>query len=238
MKCIIIEDEPIALDIIAGYISKTSFLELEAKFRDPVKALEFLKTCTVDLIFLDINMPELDGIRFLRSIDNRPMVIFTTAYSEYALESYEFNAVDYLLKPVEYERFLKAAGRAFEQFKMKEKYEKDTGSLSLKVSEENIFFIKSGTEYFKVKIGDIIYIRGMGNYIIFVTKNKDIISIMNLKDVSDKLPESSFVQVHKSYIVNLIHIDVIKKDSIKINNEFLPIGKVYKESLLKAIGNK
>lgn len=234
MKCIVIDDEPVAIDILTDYIEKVPFLELAGAYRNSLKALEYLKSRQADLLFLDINMPDLTGIQFLNSLDHHPMVIFTTAYSEYAVKSYDYEAVDYLLKPIEFERFLKAAGRAllrFQERHNKERY----GFFNRRDAEDESILVKSGTEFHRINTKDILYIKGTGNYVTFVTWKKEIMVLMRMKDVLSELPEKRFFRIHRSYIVAFHHIDVIEKDRVTIKNVSLPIGNAYKESFLKEI---
>ena len=177
MKCLVIDDEPTALEIIKDYVEKVPFLDCAGTFRDPLEALDFIQKTPIDLIFLDINMPDLTGIQFLKSLESQPLVIFTTAYSKYALESYDYDAVDYLLKPIEFDRFLKAVNKAFKQYQIK------TSSLMPFAKDSDFILIKSGTEYYKMKLSDILYVRGTGNYVTFVTKKKEILSLLAMKDV-------------------------------------------------------
>ncbi|UCC39736.1 MAG: response regulator transcription factor [Candidatus Aminicenantes bacterium] len=232
MKCLIIDDEPTAIEILRDYVEKVPFLECAGTFRDPLKALNFIQKNPVDLILLDINMPDLTGIQFLKSLESQPLVIFTTAYSKYALESYDYDAVDYLLKPIEFDRFLKAINKAFKQYQIK------TSRMTPFIQEGDFILIKSGTEYYKIKLNDILYIRGTGNYVTFVTKKKEILSLLTMKAVSEMLSSKMFFRIHKSYIVNFSHVDLIESDQLKINEEYLPIGDYYRETIFNAIKQK
>jgi DNA-binding LytR/AlgR family response regulator len=225
MKCLVVDDEPVALEILKDYIAKIPFLQSEGFFRDPLKAVDFLKDNDVDLLFLDINMPDLTGIQFLKTLKKPPLAVFTTAYSEYALESYDYDAVDYLLKPIEFDRFLKAVNKAHELFQMK---------TSLPENREHIL-LKSGTDYFKIKTADIYYIRGTGNYVTFVTEKKEILSLMTMKHALEILPSSRFFRIHKSFIINFQHVDRIETEQVKIQDEYLPIGDSYKDDFFDTI---
>ena len=232
MRCLIIDDEPLALDVLKDYVDKVTFLECVGTFRNPVRAAEYLQQNRVDLIFLDINMPDLTGIQFLKSLTKRPpLVIFTTAYSEYALESYDYDAVDYLLKPIEFERFVKAVNKALEKFQMK------ANRLSLSHDEKYVL-VKSGTKYHKVKLKDILYIQGTGNYVTFVTTGKEILALLTMKDVLDMLPGDMFFRIHRSYIINFHHVDLIESEEVKIKEQKLPIGDLFRESFLNAVKGK
>jgi two-component system LytT family response regulator len=231
MRCLVIDDEPKALEILSDYVEKVPGLELAGTFRDPLKALKFIQDNPVDLLFLDINMPDLTGIQFLNTLHGKPLVIFTTAYSEYALESYDYDAVDYLLKPIEFDRFLKAVNKAWQRFPKKEKI-----GISFN-GERDFVFIKSGTDYFKLKTSEILYIRGTGNYLTFVTPKKEILSLLTMKKALDILPEK-FFRVHKSYIINFDHVDLIDNDEVRIKDTRIPIGDSFKESLFSVLKRK
>ena len=229
MKCIAIDDEPFALELIAGYIQKTPFLELAGTFTNPFKAMSFLMNTKVDLIFLDINMPELSGIQLLKSLSFTPRVVFTTAYSEYGAESYDYNAVDYLLKPVKYERFLKAVNKVID-VSSKEIVKNET------IKELNDFiYIKSGTQTIKVPVDEILYIEAAGNYMTFFTLNKKIMSLFSMNELIRLLPCDKFVRIHKSYIIAIRHINVIEKSRVIINKVPIPIGITYREHFSKII---
>ena len=229
LKCLAIDDEPVALDILEDYIAKVPFLECEGVFRDPLKALDYLRKNSVDLIFLDINMPDLTGIQFLKTLKKQPLVIFTTAYSEYALESYDYDAVDYLLKPIEFERFVKASNKACEMFEVKVK------DLPIFTGERDHIFIKSGTNFHKVKTKNIFYIKGTGNYVTFVLDQKEIISLLTMTKTLEALPQDFFFRIHKSYIVNSLHVDLIENEEVRIQGERIPIGDSYRQGFFESI---
>jgi len=229
MKCIAIDDEPFALELIAGYIQRTPFLELAGTFTNPFKAMSFLMNTKVDLIFLDINMPELSGIQLLKSLSTTPKVVFTTAYTEYGAESYDYNAVDYLLKPVKFERFLKAVNKVID-ISSKENVKNET------IKEHDDFiYIKSGTQTIKVPVDEILYIEGAGNYMTFFTLNKKIMSLFSMNELIHILPRDKFVRIHKSYIIAVKHINVIEKSRVIINKVPIPIGITYREHFSKII---
>jgi len=232
LRCLAIDDEPMALDIISDYTKKVPFLELTGAYRDSLKALDYLQQNKVDLIFLDINMPDLTGIQFLKSILNQPLVIFTTAYSEYAVESYDFAAVDYLLKPIEFERFLKAANRALEKYQLLKQ-----GIPSENLVNDKIEFImlKSGQDLHKIKIADILFIESAGNYVTFHLKSDRIISLLSMNKVLEMLPQNHFSRIHKSFIIALRHITKIERHQVLIGNIEIPIGNYYRESFMRII---
>ncbi len=226
MKCIAIDDEPLALELISGYIQKTPFLEFVAGFTNPFKAMNFLIEHPIDLVFVDINMPELSGIEILKALPNLPKIIFTTAYSEYGAESYEFNAIDYLLKPVKYDRFLKGVNKAI-GFSSIKKEEINTSKNSEPQSQSVL--IKSGTKTFKIVIDGIFYIEGAGNYMTLYTKKGKIMTLQPMAELLKILPATLFIRVHKSYIISLNHIEVIEKAMVIINKTRIPIGITYRE---------
>ena len=230
INCLIIEDEPKAIELLEMYVSKVDSLQLKGSFNNSVNAVSFVQENNIDLIFLDINMPDLNGIDFLKSISVKPMIIFTTAYSEYAVESYNFEAVDYLLKPILFPRFLKAVNKAQELYKLKNK------PVTInKSAKSNKVLLKSGTEIHQVLIDDILYIEGARNYIFVFTKDKKIMTLMRMKDLEDQLPEKDFVRIHKSFIISNKHIDFIERHQVTINEKKIPIGRNYREMFLKSI---
>ena len=233
MKCTVIDDEPFALELIKDYINKTPFLELGECFTNPFKALAYLTDQHTDLVFLDINMPELTGIQLLKSIPVSLKVIFTTAYPEYGAESYEYNAVDYLLKPIKYERFLKAVNKAAVQMKTAH-----DGKPKVEESAENLdsIYIKCGIQLLKVKLSEILYVEGAGNYMTFYTTGKKFLSLLTMQEVIDLLPEKMFARIHKSYLVSLKQIDAIEKHDVIIKGKPIPIGITYRERFFEKVG--
>jgi len=227
MKCVIIEDEPMALELIAGYCNKLPFIELQETFTNPLKALDFLGQIKTDLLILDINMPELTGIQILNALPHPPLVIFTTAYPEFAAESYNYNAVDYLLKPVSFDRFLKAIQKARDIF--------SASLLSHKTTDTEYIFIKSGNRTVKLMLADITHVAADGNYMSFHTKEQKIMSLMTMTEALKLLPETDFIRVHKSYIIAIGQISSLDKDDVFINDICIPIGNTYKEDLAKKI---
>ncbi|WP_106793344.1 LytTR family DNA-binding domain-containing protein [Aquimarina sp. Aq78] len=217
ITAVIIDDEPNAIELLQGYIKKLSFVECIRSFRNPIEALVFLKECDVDLIFLDINMPQLSGISFIKTLENPPKIILTTAYSEYAVESYEYQVTDYLLKPISFERFLKAV------LKIKDTIEEPEPQ---KIAN-GIIYIKSGQQQFKTNIDDILYLQKDGNYISYITKDKNILARQSIKNALDELGKG-FIQIHKSTIINVSHISAFDSNSVTINSTKLSIGQSYK----------
>ena len=231
MNCIAIDDEPKALDVIERYCQKSDLVDLKASFREPVKAIEFLNKEKIDLIFLDINMPDITGIQLIQTLVTKPMVIFTTAYSNYAVESYNLNAIDYLLKPITFERFLAAVNKASNQLSLQNKP-------SAKEEEPGTVFIKSGPHTYQVRVADILYLEKDGNYITVHLKDKNILIRENMGDIFDLVPAADFVRVHKSFVVAIKHIAMIEVHQLIINGEKIPIGSTYRESLRGRLGLK
>lgn len=233
MNCIAIDDEPLALEIVEDYIKNISFLNLKCTFRSAIKGLEYLQNNEVNLIFLDINIPNLNGIQLMKLLKNDTLVIFTTAYPQYAVQSYELNAVDYLLKPFEFDRFLKASMRAKELYELK-KTENKTPTKDITVETQNTtkkthIFIKSGTEIINVALSEIKYIEAGGSYVTFVTSSRNYMCLQNMNETLNMLPPEDFIRVHKSYIVSFKHIEKIEYHQIKIGNIQIPIGNTYRE---------
>jgi two-component system LytT family response regulator len=229
INCVAIDDEPKALEVIERYCQKSDILILKVTFREPVKAIEYLNREKTDLIFLDINMPDINGLQLIQTLAVKPMVIFTTAYSDYAVDSYNVNAVDYLLKPITFERFLTATNKALNLFLIKEK---ETN----KTETPGTVFIKSGAQTYQVKISDILYLEKDGNYITVYLKDKKILIRENMTDVFDIVPPGEFVRVHKSYVVALKHITLLEVHQLVINGQKIPIGNTYREPLKERLG--
>lgn len=226
MRCIAIDDEPRALDVISNYASRIPFISLEAMYTNAMEAISHLKDKSIDLIFLDINMPDILGTQLLGTLNYKPLIIFSTAYPEYAVESYEIDAVDYLLKPYEFTRFVKAVSRA------KEIYD---SSCTRHSTERDFVFIKSGNQQQKVIFSDIFFIEGAGNYVTFHTGNGKFLLRMPLKEVVNILPNQLFVQVHKSFIISIRKIDKISDNQIYVQNKKITIGKIFREPLNKML---
>ncbi len=231
MNCIAIDDEPKALEVIERYCRKSDLVDLKATFREPVKAIEFLNREKIDLIFLDINMPDINGMQLIQTLAAKPMVIFTTAYSTYAVESYNLNAIDYLLKPITFERFLAAVNKASNVLSLQNKP-------SIKEDEAGTVFIKSGPHTYQVKVADILYLEKDGNYITVHLKDKQILIRENMGDIFDMVPAAEFVRVHKSFVVATKHISMIEVHQLSINGIKIPIGSTYRDLLKERLGLK
>jgi len=230
IKCIAIDDEPLALKQIASYVEKTPFLELKKVFESPIDTLSYLQNNQIDLMFVDINMPDLNGMDFVKSIENPPKIIFTTAYSEYALEGFKVDALDYLLKPIDYATFLKASNKAKKWFDLQNLKPEQINS------NEDFLFIKSEYKILKVKLKDIKYIEGMREYVrIHLTNEKPIMTLLSMKVVAQQLPSNSFMRVHRSYIVNLNMITTIERNRIVFDKVYIPVSENYKEDFQQFI---
>lgn len=222
---IAIDDEPLALHLVAGYIEKTPGLKLIGKFDNPIDAAEFLTDTSVDLLFVDIQMPDLSGIEFTRLMEKGPKVIFTTAFEKYALEGYKLEIVDYLLKPFSYEEFLTAVHKVQKLLSHEQK-------IPAKVDVNNEFlFLKSDYKIKRINFNDILYIEGLKDYVKVYTQNapKPVLSLTSLKLLESKLPDNKFMRVHRSFIVNLEKIDTIERSRIVFGKEYIPVSDQYKD---------
>ncbi len=226
IRTIAIDDEPLALQLVTSYIAKTPFLNQVASFDNPLDAMEFLSANAVDLIFLDIHMPDLSGIEFTRLLESRPKIVFTTAYEKYALEGFKLEAVDYLLKPFSYEEFLKAAKKAEKLIRM----EKASEHEEIEANSE-FLFLKSEYKIRRINFNDIQYIEGLKDYVkvFLMNESKPILSLNSLKALEAKLPESKFMRVHRSFIVNLDKIDTIERSRIVFGKTYIPVSDQFKE---------
>lgn len=224
MKAIAIDDEPIALEIIKAHAAKVPFLELKACFTNAFQALEYLQREPVDLIFLDIKMPDISGIDLLKTLSQKPLVIFTTAYSEHAVTSFELDAVDYLLKPFSLSRFIKGCNKAFELYNFR----------NAAVSNDHLY-IKTGYEQVKVLFDDILYLEASGNYVNFVLRDKTVLSRMTFAEAASLLPKGKFVRVHRSYIVAINKIDKVEKHQVTIGRKIVPVSESYAAELATAL---
>jgi two-component system, LytTR family, response regulator LytT len=225
LKTIAIDDEPLAITLLIDYISKTPFLELAGTFDNPLDAVDFLHHEQIDLILVDIQMPDLTGIEFTRMLEAGPKIIFTTAYAQYALEGFKLNATDYLLKPFSYEEFLKAVQKAYKIAELE-------NSASSTIEANNQFlFLKSEYKIRRINFNDILYIEGLKDYIKVYTRTdaKPIMSLNSMKALELKLPEDKFMRVHRSFIVNLEKIDTIDRSRIVFGKEYIPVSDQYKE---------
>ncbi|CAD5254172.1 MULTISPECIES: LytTR family DNA-binding domain-containing protein [unclassified Imperialibacter] len=234
---VIIDDEPAAIEVLEIHLNTLPSMVQKASFRDPMEALDYLQQHKVDLIFLDINMPKLSGISFSRLLQNPPLIIFTTAYSEYALESYELKAVDYLLKPIQFDRLLQAIMKVKNVLNQTIGAQSANAEPSADVSEQTIF-IKSGAEFHQLAIKNIKYIESDGNYVTFHTAGRPILARYKLSEVLGLLPPHQFVRVHRSFVVALKHIETIKNHCVIIDKHEVPLSSTYREDFLEIINGK
>jgi DNA-binding LytR/AlgR family response regulator len=231
MRCIIVDDEPLAIEGMTLNIRQIDSLELVGSFSNALDAHKFLKENDIDLMFLDINMPNLTGLELAKIILNPPMIIFTTAYSEYAVESYEVAAVDYLTKPIRFQRFFQAVSKAEEQYKLRKKTETSPSNQHL----SEYILIKADRRTHRVAVNDIQYVEGLKDYVLVHTLTEKLAVAMNIKTIGTQLPESHFVRINKSFIVNLNHVNSFDNDFLKIDSKELPIGLVFREHFYKKI---
>ena len=227
LTCIIIDDEPIARKGLKEYIQDVDFLNLVGEFEHPLKAMEVLTREKIDLILLDIQMPKITGPDFLKTLSMQPMVIFTTAYPQYAVQGFELNAIDYLVKPFSFDRFVKAV--------MKAKTRKESEKSSAIDAEETHFFIKTDSKLVKVYYDDILFAEALQNYVAIHTKDKKLVTYLTFKSIEDHLPPTQFLKIHKSYIVAMSRIDSIEGNELKIANHSLPISRTLKEEVMEKI---
>lgn len=229
IQTIAIDDEPLALQLVTGYIRRTPFLDLAGEFDNPLSAMEFIDSHQVDLIFLDIQMPDLIGTDFARLIQNGPKIIFATAFEKFALEGYKLEAVDYLLKPFSYEEFLVASKKVQKLISLEKK------KPTTLESNEDFLFLKSDYKIRRINFNDILYIEGMKDYVKVYLKDepKPILSINTLKAMESKLPASNFMRIHRSFIVNLNRVDIIERSRIVFGKTYIPVSEAYKEAFQK-----
>ncbi len=246
MNVIIVDDEPLALDVLETYIERMPDLNLIARCNNAFEANEALKNNEIDLMFLDIQMPQLTGIEFLKTLVKPPMIIFTTAYQQYAIEGFELNALDYLLKPISMDRFMKAVNKATEQYNLHHKEAApsaqraaDTEGAVVQADMPDYIFVKADKKLIRVRFSDILYIEGLKDYVIIRTETGRVISLQTMKSLEDKLPAPQFVRVHRSYIVGMDKIQAIVGNMVEVTEKgqpkHLPIGKNYRDELLEMI---
>lgn len=258
IRCLAVDDEPLALDILANYIQKTPNLSLVATCTEPLEALSLIQQGKIDLLFLDIQMPTLTGIQFLRVMNGKCKTILTTAYSEYALEGYEYDVADYLLKPISFERFLKAVQKAITQLSITNEqlsvgnFQSSVGSLPSPIIEEDLkalsnptstqqqqldfIFVKTEYKIQKINLSDILYLEGLKDYVSIYTANERILTLQTMKKMEEMLPSNRFVRVHKSYIVSLEKIETIERQRIFIGKNTIPVGDSFQKDFMKLIG--
>ncbi|MCB4800046.1 LytR/AlgR family response regulator transcription factor [Neotamlana laminarinivorans] len=232
ISCIVVDDEPMALNLVESYVEKTPFLELKGKFSNAIEAMDFIKENPVDLLFLDIQMPDLTGVEFSKMLPKGTRVIFTTAFNEYALEGFKVDAIDYLLKPFDYAEFLTAANKAQQWFNLVKNKENQT---TKPLNEKEFLFVKSEYKQLRVRLADVLYFEGLKDYIKIWLKDtpKPILTLLSLKALEKELPETKFMRVHRSFIVALNNIDVIERSQIIINKQRITISEQYKAKFIE-----
>jgi len=233
ITCLIVEDEPLARNLLTEYVQKVPYLKLIQVSSNPLAALEILRKEPVDLLFLDIQMPELTGISLLKTLQKKPFVVLTTAYSQYALEGYELDVVDYLLKPITFERFLKAVEKVNQRLGSPERIPVES-----KKEEQTYVFVKDGTRLVKVAFDNILFVEGMKDYVTIHMRGQKITTLQRLKVLEDQLPANKFIRVHHSYIVAIEAIDAVHKGEIRIGNENIPISESYRKSFREFIESR
>lgn len=227
IKCITVDDEFPALAVLKSHISKVPSLSLVAQFQDAVQALEFIQSHDIDLLFLDVQMPDINGMEFMSMLSTNPEVVFTTAHPEFALQGYDFNPIDYLLKPISFEKFMRAVTRAFSEHQRHYHHEHN--------SENRFIYIKSNGKTIRLNLSEITYIEGLKDYVIFYTESQHFISLYSMIQLTEKLPNEQFVRVHKSYIVALDKVEEIANNSLKIAGKSIPLGRHFKPELKKLL---
>ena len=238
IKCLIVDDEELARKLVENYIQRLPHLEVVAKCANPLEAMQVLQKEKIDLMFLDIQMPELTGIEFLKTLSQKPLIIFTTAYKEYALESYELDVVDYLLKPFRFERFLQAVNKASNLLKKETTENKTVASIPNNPTptlSKDYILVKSEFKVFRIFYKDILYIESMKEYVAYYTEAGRTLSLGSLKKLQTELPTQQFIRIHKSYIANIDRITTLEGNMVHIGGKKLPIGASYKEEVMKRV---
>lgn len=236
-SCVIVEDEPLARNLLASYISKIPRLELKNSFSNALDALEYLRENQVDILFSDIQMPEVTGITLLKLLKNKPLIILTTAYSEYALEGYELDVYDYLLKPISFERFLKAIEKGIARLddnQIPSTFKTETKELTTEI-QSDYFFVKDGTKLIKINLSNILYIEGLKDYVCIFTNQKKIVTLQTMKSLEATLPKDKFIRIHNSFIVAISAIEEIERDRLIINKTTIPISETYKKAFRELV---
>jgi DNA-binding LytR/AlgR family response regulator len=239
LKCIAIDDEPLALDIVRDYIQRVPFLEFVKQFDNALDAINFLKSEAIDLIFLDIQMEDLTGIQMLKLLPVRPQVIFTTAYSSYALQGYELDVTDYLLKPISFERFLMAANKAFDRKQLQSaQHNAEPDEMLIHNPHNEFFFIKTEYRLQKVNYSDILFIEGQGDYLKIIMPKENIMTLQTFKRIEEILPANHFIRIHRSYIISIDKIDHIERNRVNIGGQLLPVSDTYRDAFFEVLGRK
>jgi len=235
MKCVIIDDEPLAVDLLKDFVSKVDSLELISSFNNAIDAVSFINQTNIDLIFLDIEMPHFSGIEFLNTIEKKPLIIFTTAYSDYAVEGFNLGAVDYLVKPIPFHRFLKSVVRAQQIFNPATAVQSISENITSE-SEQDFMFVRAEYENVKMNFSDILFIEGLKDYVkIYTTDNKFTLTLISLIKLENLLSSKGFSRIHRSYIINIKHVKSIQKNKVLISDKRIPISESYKNAFFEKI---
>jgi len=235
INCIIVDDEQYARKLLAGYIEKLPNMELVKQCKNSIEAMQALQENEIELMYLDIQMPDLTGVEFLKTLKSKPVVIFTTAYQEYALEGYELDVIDYMLKPISFERFVQGVNKAMDFIKLKNRQTHIPPSTPQEKLTKDFINLKADYKIYKVKHNDILFVEGLKEYVTFYTKAKKYIVLESLKNLEEKLPSVQFMRVHKSYIVNIEKIDSLYGNIIEIGDKEIPIGKSYADEVKRIL---
>lgn len=238
INCIAIDDEPLALDKIKEYIKRIGYLNLLSVFDNAIDAMDFIKDNNVDLIFLDIQMEELTGIQMLETMHQKPKIILTTAYDEYALKGYELDVCDYLLKPISFKRFLQACEKVYDIIHPDNRTDKVKTEPVEKQISTGYFFVKNGNITQKINFEEILFVEGMKDYLRIWTKEEKVMTLLSFKKLEGSLPSENFIRIHKSYLIAIDKIDCIERNHVKIAGENLPIGDSYRREFFERIENK
>jgi DNA-binding LytR/AlgR family response regulator len=236
MKCVIIDDEPLAVELLEDFVRKVDSLELISTFNNAIDAVSFINQNSIDLIFLDIEMPHFSGIDFLNTIEKKPLVIFTTAYSDYAVEGFNLGAVDYLVKPIPFHRFLKSVVRAQQVLHPSSNIQAISESTTVPELEQDFMFVRAEYENVKMNFSDILFIEGLKDYVkIYTTDNKFTLTLISLIKLENLLSSKGFSRIHRSYIINIKHVKSIQKNKVLISDKRIPISESYKNAFFERI---
>ncbi len=238
ITCVIVEDEPLARKLMEEYVNTTPGLKLLKSFGNPLEALEFMRVNPCELLFSDIQMKEISGLTLLKLIQHKPYVILTTAYSEYALEGFELDVTDYLLKPITFERFLKAVEKVNYRIKEKEQVQGQPAYTPAASADDDSYFFKDGSKLLKVKLSDILYIQGLKDYVKVITKDRQIVSLQTMKSLEENLPSNRFIRIHNSTIVAFDAIEEIERDRVKIGKNYFTVSESYKKEFKDFVDGK
>ncbi len=238
IKCIVVDDEPIAREYLSDYVRKMPQLELVAVYSRALDACEKIETGEAELVFLDIQMPGITGIDFIKTLQKRPAVILTTAYSDYAIQGYDLDVADYLLKPVPFDRFVKAVNKLTARMSLLQDKSEAPGPVSGNSLNpvRDFIFVKSGYKSVKVNFSDILYLEGMKEYVVIYTRDRKFTKLDRMKNIENQLKDHGFIRIHKSYIVSVKSIDAVFGNTVEVNGKHLPIGRSYKEEINSVLG--